>query len=116
MRRVLAVLMGATLIASAATAVSASSTQHKVRNAAQYAAADEAEGPFVHCDDGNPLCAEVFDSIGYNGSYTGHDEPSILFYDNRPGSGNNQVYRLRLPVEPPTLPEQDGSGGTWNFQ
>jgi hypothetical protein len=116
MRRVLGVLTGAMLIAFATTGVSASTAHHKVTNAARYAAAAEDEGPFLPCDDGNPLCAEVFDSIGYNGSYTGHDEPSLLFYDNRPGSGNNQTYRLRLPTEPPTLPEQDGSGGTWNFQ
>src|SRR2546430_4077267 len=30
----------------------------------------------------------LFRSIGYNGSYTGHDEPSLLFYSNVPGSGN----------------------------
>ena len=116
MRRALTVLAAAALIASVAGTVSASATHQRVRNAARFAAAAENEGPFVPCDDGNPLCAEVFDSIGYNGSYTGHDEPSVLFYDNRPGSGNNQVYRLQLPVEPPTLPQQDGTGGTWNFQ
>jgi len=26
------------------------------------------------------LCAETNDSIGYGGEYTGHDEPSLLFY------------------------------------
>ena len=39
-------------------------------------------------DQGGYLCAEVFDSIGYKGGYTGHDEPSLLFYSNVPGSGN----------------------------
>lgn len=61
------------------------------------------------------LCTEVFDSIGYNGAYTGHDEPSILFYSNVRGSGNSSVYRLRLPKDPPTLPNQNGTGGTFNF-
>src|SRR6516162_7154066 len=28
----------------------------------------------------------------YVGGYTGHDEPSLLFYSNTPGSGNNQAY------------------------
>ena len=28
-----------------------------------------------------------FDPIGYEGAYTGHDEPSLLFYSNTPGSG-----------------------------
>ena len=60
------------------------------------------------------LCTEQLDSPGYE--YVGHDEPSLLFYSNRPGSGSNNVYRLRLPKDPPTLPISDGSGGTWNFQ
>jgi len=48
--------------------------------------------------------------------YIGHDEPATLFYSHRPGSGNNVTYRMRLPVDPPTRPRQDGSGGTYNFQ
>ena len=62
------------------------------------------------------LCTDVYDSIGYRGAYTGHDEPSLLFYSNVPGSGNTSIYRLRLPKDPPTLPKQDGTGGTFNFQ
>jgi hypothetical protein len=46
----------------------------------------------------------------------GHDEPSLLFYSNTAGAGFNNVYRIRLPKDPPLLPKQDGSGGTWNFQ
>jgi hypothetical protein len=68
------------------------------------------------CDEGGPLCAEVLDSIGYNGAYTGHDEPSLLFYSNAPGSGNHMSYLLKIPKDPPTLPTQDGTGGTFNFQ
>src|SRR2546430_9502853 len=67
-------------------------------------------------DSAGALCTEVLDSIGYTGSYTGHDEPSLLFYSNVPGSGNQMTYLLRLPKDPPTLPAQDGSGGTFNFQ
>jgi hypothetical protein len=48
--------------------------------------------------------------------YIGHDEPATLFYSNRPGSGNNLTYQLRLPKDPPTAPRQNGSGGTDNFQ
>jgi hypothetical protein len=48
--------------------------------------------------------------------YIGHDEPMIQFYSSRAGSANNITYRLTLPKDPPTLPEQDGSGGTFNFQ
>lgn len=77
---------------------------------------EETGGPRVRCEDGSPLCADVLDSIGYEGQYTGHDEPTVLFYSTVPGSGNNNVWRLRLPLDPPTLPTQDGSGGTFNFQ
>ena len=38
------------------------------------------------------------------------------FTRTSPGAGYNNVYRLRLPKDPPLLPKQDGSGGTWNFQ
>jgi hypothetical protein len=48
--------------------------------------------------------------------YIGHDEPATLFYSNRPGAGNNVTYQLQLPKDPPTLPRQNGSGGTFNFQ
>ncbi len=32
-----------------------------------------------------------------NGHYIGHDEPSIGFYSNKPGSGNRMTYVTRLP-------------------
>jgi hypothetical protein len=60
------------------------------------------------------LCTEQYDSPGYE--YIGHDEPSVLFYSNRAGSGSNNVYRLRLPKDPQIRPRSDGLGGTWNFQ
>jgi hypothetical protein len=62
------------------------------------------------------LCTEAFDYLGYDGKYTGHDEPSILFYSTIAGSGNNSTYTLTLPMDPPTAPKQNGSGGTFNFQ
>ncbi len=62
------------------------------------------------------LCAEQRENPGGNEYYVGHDEPAVLFYSNQPGAGSNNVYRLRLPKDPPLLPKQDGSGGTWNFQ
>jgi hypothetical protein len=73
---------------------------------------------FLHCDEPGALCTEVYDSsvIGYEGRYVGHDEPSLLFYSSVPGSGNNMVYLIQLPKEPPTFPKQDGSGGTYNAQ
>jgi hypothetical protein len=69
------------------------------------------------CDDATGfLCAEVYQSIGYHGAYTGHDEPSVLFYSAVAGSGNTMVYLMQLPKDPPKLPKQDGTGGTFNFQ
>ena len=70
----------------------------------------------LNCDANGPLCAEPAEVYNYESDYIGHDEPSVLFYSNTPGSGNSTLYRLSLPVEPPTLPKQDGSGGTFTFQ
>ena len=83
------------------------------------AAAASAPAPATYrtfCDDNGPLCAETMDPYNYEGHYTGHDEPSVLFYSDKPGSGNSSVYKLTLPKDPPRLPKQDGSGGTFNFQ
>ncbi len=72
---------------------------------------------FFKCNEPSGiLCAEQRDNPGGSEYYVGHDEPSLLFYSREPGSGSNNVYRLRLPKDPPLLPKQDGSGGTWNFQ
>src|ERR1044072_4841051 len=46
------------------------------------------------------LCAETADSIGYGGEYTGHDEPSLLFYSNQPGSGESSNQAVRGAKEP----------------
>ena len=70
----------------------------------------------LDCDEGGPLCAAPVDPIGYGGAYTGHDEPSALFYSNTAGSGGSQTYKLTIPSDPPTLPKQNGTGGTFNFQ
>jgi hypothetical protein len=70
----------------------------------------------LDCDEPGSLCAEPLDSIGYGGAYTGHDEPSLLFYSGVSGSGNSNLYRLRLPTDPHLQPVQNGTGSTWNFQ
>ena len=95
-------LLGAGLLLAFAPAVLAqtASAIHQ-----QALSCSEREGIF---------CAEQADVPGYE--YVGHDEPSLLFYSGTAGSGNNNVWRLRLPKDPPTLPRQDGHGGTWNFQ
>lgn len=78
--------------------------------------ADEAGEYTSFCEVKAPLCTDVADSLDLFGHYVGHDEPSLLFYSNAPGSGNSSVYQLTLPKDPPTLPKQDGTGGTFNFQ
>ena len=68
------------------------------------------------CSEPTALCTEPVDSIGYGGEYTGHDEPSLLFYSNTAGAGNSNFYRLQLPTDPKVQPNQSGTAGTWNFQ
>ena len=64
-------------------------------------------------DESGILCAEAHENPG-GSYYVGHDEPAVLFYSNVPGSGNNQVYRLRLPKDrrssqwPQYLPSRAG--------
>ena len=70
----------------------------------------------LDCSEPYALCAEPADSIGYGGEYTGHDEPSLLFYSNTAGSGNSSLYNVQLPTDPKVLPNQAGTAGTWNFQ
>ena len=69
-----------------------------------------------HCYKTTALCAEPVDSIGYRGAYTGHDEPSLLFYSNTAGAGNSNLYHLQVPSDPKVMPNQAGTAGTWNFQ
>jgi len=71
----------------------------------------------VDCASARLICTEVQNPEEVFGKdvYVGHDEPSLLFYSNTPGSGNQMTYQLTLPTDPSTLPTQ-GGGGTFNFQ
>ncbi len=68
------------------------------------------------CEQDRGRCVDTLYRRNYEGQYIGHDEPSLLYYSNRPGSGNSNLYHLTLPKDPPRLPKQDGTGGTFNFQ
>ena len=81
MRKALAIFGGMMLLASLGAPASASSPKGQ-------------RPEKLLCNEGSPICAEAVDAIGYEGEYTGHDEPSLLFYSDTPGSGNNQ----RLPA------------------
>jgi len=61
-------------------------------------------------------CAEVANSSDVFGShYVGHDEPSLLFYSNKPGAGNRMQYDLSLPRDP--SPKQPSAAGkSYQFQ
>ena len=78
-----------------------------------------------NCEDPYSLCTERRDNRsydpGYLGKYIGHDEPSLLFYSDVPGSGNYNVHKIVLPTDPATFPTDAnpmGTGGptVWNFQ
>jgi hypothetical protein len=74
--------------------------------------------PGINCAVRSQACPEVWDSQSVFGHdvYVGHDEPSALFYSNKPGAGNHNQYVLQLPKDPPTQPNGTDSGGTFNFQ
>ncbi|HJQ74456.1 MAG TPA: hypothetical protein VJ814_06190 [Gaiellaceae bacterium] len=77
-----------------------------------------ASSPSHTCKIGLPLCTDPADPINdlAGGPYVGHDEPSLLFYDQRHGSGNDVTYNIRLPKDPPTMPTQDSANGVyWAF-
>ncbi|MDP9221038.1 MAG: hypothetical protein M3P23_10940 [Actinomycetota bacterium] len=62
--------------------------------------------PHVDCSQGRFLCTEVADSeqVFGEGTYVGHDEPSLLFYSNVAGSGNRMQYQGVVPKDPPSTP------------
>ena len=67
---------------------------------APAASAQAAAHAAINCEYSS-VCAEVADSASVFGSeYVGHDEPSLVFYSNEAGAGNNATYTLRLPRDP----------------
>ena len=67
------------------------------------------------CQSGLSLCTDPYDNP--SGTYVGHDEPSVEFKSDVPGSGNDITYTITLPTEPPKLPRNNGpDGATWNFE
>jgi len=77
MRKALAIFGGMMLLASLGTPASASSPTGQ-------------RPEKLLCNEGSPICAEAVDALGYEGEYSGHDEPSLLFYSDTQGAGNNQ--------------------------
>jgi len=114
MRRTLAVLVATVALASLATLTPIASAS-SVGRAPTHATREHYSEKLL-CSEGSPLCAEADPALGSGGGYTGHDEPSLLFYSDVPGSGNQANYRVVVPTEPPIAPTQDGTGGTYSFQ
>jgi len=69
----------------------------------------------IECGVSRSLCAEVDDLEAFS-SYVGHDEPSLLFYSNRPGSGNRMQYVLTLPTDPIVPTGIPTAAQSFNFQ
>jgi hypothetical protein len=63
---------------------------------------------------GGIICAEVHGAGGEsgqledNGHYIGHDEPTVQFYSNQPGSSTNVTYVQTLPRDPRQRPTVHG--------
>ena len=69
--------------------------------AASPPAASSNQRVHIECEYSR-LCPDLANSRAVYGSeYVGHDEPSLLFYSNRAGSGNQMRYNLTLPTDPP---------------
>ena len=82
----------------------------------QAAKADAYTAPL--CVQHSTLCTEANDRWTWNNyNYiSGHDEPSLLFYSNKKGSGNSNEYQLTLPTDPAAPPSDTTPASTWNFQ
>jgi hypothetical protein len=88
------------------------------RTAAKTGASRPAAGGWSNakpeCADATQImCAEVGDYQNTFHYYVGHDEPSVLYYSNVPGSGNQMRYNLTLPREPSP---KVVNGRSWSFQ
>src|SRR5215475_6496087 len=79
--------------------------------------AAKAAPPPMHLDCGGkhiPLCTDVGESDEIFGAYKGHDEPALLFYSDKPGSGNRAQFNLTLPKDP-TPQDPLTPGKSYNF-
>ena len=64
------------------------------------AAASTSRHAAINCAYASAMCTEVANSDEVFGHYVGHDEPSMMFLSNTPGSGNHMRYDLTLPKDP----------------
>jgi hypothetical protein len=104
--------------AGAATGVPTPATaQSQARAAATNALVKSARVTHqTYCVRFSSQCTDPEPDIGVNGGYVGHDEPSVEFRSSKPGSGYDLTYQIQLPKNPPVRPQQNGTGGTWDFE
>jgi hypothetical protein len=90
--------------------------------AAQAPGVSPARGKTAFHTAQEPLCESQASSLctdvnNNGGAYVGHDEPSLEFKSDVPGSGNDMTYTVTLPTDPKKFPSNNGpKGATWNFQ
>lgn len=95
--------------------------QSAAAQAPTWSAPSTASPHAINCAWASAMCTEVSSSDDVFGHYVGHDEPSVLFDSNVPGSGNHMSYNLTLPTDPsasdPTAPGKsyqfELSGADW---
>jgi hypothetical protein len=122
MKPVLALITGTLLAVSGTLAAAGASTAAQASPAAPAATAAHAAGAAaasqhmsLNCEYSS-VCAEVADpTSAFGNQYVGHDEPSLLFYSNKPGSGSRMQYNLSLPSDPPAQ-DPNTPGKSYQFQ
>ena len=80
-----AVLMGSVLAAGGGLPAQAASSNQKIHISCEY----------------SRICPDLADNAAVYDEYVGHDEPSLLFYSDKAGSGNQLQYLVRIPKDPP---------------
>lgn len=97
---VVGVLTAAALVA-ATPAIGLTGSQRSFAEATWKGSGSGVKQSKDKCDSSRDLCTEVADPEQYWGyHYVGHDEPTVIFYSNKPGSGNDMTYQVTLPREP----------------
>jgi len=80
------------------------------------AAAAPRQHVHINCAESS-ICAEVgqYQEVFGQNYYVGHDEPSVLFYSNRPGAGNRMRYTVTLPRDPSPV-DPNAPGKSYDFE
>ncbi len=91
-----------TPIALSSSSVSQAAVHHPSSAAAHQTGLRYPHGSHhaIDCSLSSAMCTEVASPRKVFGHYVGHDEPSMLFDSNTPGSGNHMRYNIVLPTDP----------------